>query len=336
MRIRRLELARYSLPLRRPLATARGLISRREGLLLTLIDEGGCRGRGEAAPLPGWSAESLSEAQEALRCAAPLLEGSAIPDSPEGIAAVARDMALPPSAAHAVDQAMLSLLAAARGLPLARLLSPGARAAVPISRLVHGPEDAAAAARSGIRVVKLKVAALPLGEDIARVAATRAALGEAVAIRLDANGGWSEGQAAEALERLAPLGIECVEDPVHSLDAMARLRRLGVPLAADAPLRGPADLERILRAGAADLVVIKPSFVGGISAGLELLRAASAAGLELIVTTALGAAVERWGALHLAAAAPAGLRPCGLDTGGLLTRDIGEGPVARGGRMEIV
>ncbi len=335
MRIRGLGLAPYSLPLRRPLATARGLITRREGLVLTLIGEGGHRGRGEAAPLPGWSPESLRDAREALGGAAPHLEGRALPDSPEGIAAAVRDMALPPSAAHAVDQALLDLLAAARGLPLARLLSPGARTAVPISRLVHGPEDAAAAARSGIRVVKLKVAALPLDEDLARVEATRSALGGAATIRLDANGGWSEAQAAEALERLAPLGIECVEDPVDSLAAMARLRRLGIPLAADALLRGPADLERILRAGAADVAVVKPSFVGGISAGLELLRAASAAGLGLVVTTALGAAIERRGALHLAAAAPAGLRPCGLDTGGLLARDIGEGPVARGGHMEI-
>ena len=44
----------FALPLSRPLATARGTISEREGVVVT-YDHRGEQGIGEATPLPGWT-----------------------------------------------------------------------------------------------------------------------------------------------------------------------------------------------------------------------------------------------------------------------------------------
>ena len=325
----------YAVPLRRPLRTARGYVARREGLLLRLTDTDGAHGIGEAAPLPGWSPESLLMAQRGLAEAATHVEGRGVPDTPAAIAAYVADLDLPPSAAHALDQALLDLAARRAGVSVARLLNPTARERVAVSRLVHGPQDAAEAMKTGAGAIKLKLGAESLEADLQRILTTRAAVGDDVSLRLDANGAWTEAEAEWILERLGALSIECVEDPVSDLDAMARLRRFGVPIAADAPVRAPQDVADIIARGAADIIVVKPTFVGGLSAALGLLRQAEEAGLGGIVTTVLGAAIERHGALQVAAAAPAGLLPCGLDTGGLLSRDIAAGPEAVDGAMVV-
>src|SRR5690606_18131984 len=77
---------------------------------------------------------------------------------------------------------------------------------------------------AGYRVLKLKVGARSLGDDVARVAAVRAACPDAV-LRLDANGAWSEAEAMEALAALAPSRIELLEQPVPAaeVDALARI-----------------------------------------------------------------------------------------------------------------
>ena len=76
-------------------------------------------------------------------------------------------------------------------------------------------------------------------------------------------------------------------------------------------------------AEAVDGLVLKPMFIGGLQRSLTLAERAAAAGLSVVVTTALDAAIGRAGALHVAAACPQGaLWPCGLDTGGLLERDL--------------
>ena len=55
---------------------------------------------------------------------------------------------------------------------------------------------------AGFQSLKLKVAARPLAEDLERVAAVRRAAPTPVALRLDANGGWSEAEASRVLPEL--------------------------------------------------------------------------------------------------------------------------------------
>ena len=61
--IARAVLQRFRLPLCRPLATARGTVVAREGVLLELVGRSGARGFAEAMPLAGWRGETLDEAE---------------------------------------------------------------------------------------------------------------------------------------------------------------------------------------------------------------------------------------------------------------------------------
>ncbi|HEX9031104.1 MAG TPA: o-succinylbenzoate synthase [Streptosporangiaceae bacterium] len=188
-------------------------------------------------------------------------------------------------------------------------------------------------ARSGCRTAKVKVAEPGQAEadDVERVAAVRDALGPDGRIRVDANGGWDVAQAASALARLRPFGLEYAEQPCATLDELARLRRLtDVPLAADESIRKAADPLAVRAAGAADIVVLKVAPLGGVRPALEVARAC---GLPVVVSSAIESSVGIAAGVALAAALPELNYDCGLATMSMLTGDVTADPLLPEGGM---
>lgn len=318
-----LEVERVSLRLREPLRAAWGEVSERE-LAVVRVREGGHEGVGEAAPLPAYDAGGLEEAVAALRAAA----GEASLDA-------ARDaLAGGPSAAcAALDMAAWDLRGQEAGEPVARLLAGDPLERVPVNALV-GAEDPAgaaaqalAAARAGFRTLKVKVG---LGDDAARLAAVREAVGPDVALRVDANGAWTPEEAVAALDALAPIGIELCEEPAHGVEALRTVRAATpVAIAMDETARDLAAIS----SGAADAVCLKVGRLGGISATLEAARAAREAGSDVYLASALDGPVGVAAALHVAAALRV-TRPCGLATLALFA-DLEDPFPPRGGAIAV-
>ena len=190
---------------------------------------------------------------------------------------------------------------------------------------------------SGCRTLKVKVAApgQSLDDDVARVAAARAALPEG-AIRVDANGAWPVDEAETAIRELAQFGLEYVEQPCASVEELAALhRRLDslVAIAADESIRRAADPMRVRRLAAADVVVLKTQPIGGAQACLGL---ADRLGLPVVVSSAVETSVGLEAGLRLAAALPELPFACGLETGRLLSRDVTAQPLLPvGGDLEV-
>jgi L-alanine-DL-glutamate epimerase-like enolase superfamily enzyme len=148
---------------------------------------------------------------------------------------------------------------------------------------------AAAAKRAGegFAVLKMKVGT-DAATDVERVAAVRAAVGPDVAIRLDANQGWTPREAVRVIGRLEErgLGVELVEQPVAAadLDGLAWVTaRVGLPVMADESVYGVRDLVEVIRRRAADLVNVKLAKCGGLSAGRTLLELAHAHRIGTVV-----------------------------------------------------
>jgi o-succinylbenzoate synthase len=340
------RLTSFSLTLASPLATARGEIGDREGFLVGVgpADGDGDRsaaGLGEAAPLPGWT-ESLSACESALRGATDgdgrladdaldRLDPRETPAARHGLA-----LALSDAAARAEGRPLAAHLASAHGLP-----SPGET--VPVNATVGDgdPETTANAAKravsEGFDCVKLKVGARSLDADVERLRAVRDAVGDDVALRADANGAWDRSTAREALDRLEPIGLDYVEQPLpgDDLEGAAALRAERDGREGDAgetPTRIALDeslahhsLDTVLDAGAADVVVLKPMALGGPDRALAAAATARAAGVEPVVTTTIDAVVARTAAVHVAAAIP-DAAPCGLATASLLEADLAPDP----------
>jgi len=337
------ELQRIELRLRRPLATASGTHDRRPGLLLHLRGEDGTRGHGEATPLPHFGTESLEAAKAGLRAVCSKLPGRELEEPGANLEELAASCGLGPCARWALDCALHDLVARQRGVPITALLGgrrpPQSLAA---SALLFGasPEalvDSARKAREqGFRTVKLKLGSPDFARDRVRVAAVRNTLGAEVAIRLDANGAWSLDQATERIRALSEFEPELVEQPLPALQLrqLAELRRrVCVPIAADESVGGREDLQRVLEAGAANVVVLKPARLGGLRRSVELGREARRAGMEVVVTSLLDGAVSLAGALQVAASLGEGPLACGLATSALLLRDVARPPRVALGRI---
>ncbi|HEY1842182.1 MAG TPA: o-succinylbenzoate synthase [Mycobacterium sp.] len=174
----------------------------------------------------------------------------------------------------------------------------------------------------GARTAKVKVAepGQTLDDDVARVDAVRALV---PIVRVDANGAWTIDQAAAAAAALAPL--EYLEQPCATVEELAQLRRrVDVPVAADESIRKAGDPLAVVRAGAADIAVLKVAPLGGISA---MLKIAAQIDIPVVVSSALDSAVGIAVGLATAAALPNLDHACGLGTGRLFVEDVAE-PVA--------
>ncbi|WP_348981484.1 o-succinylbenzoate synthase [Propioniciclava coleopterorum] len=193
-----------------------------------------------------------------------------------------------------------------------------------------GPQRAAEiVSRSGCSTVKVKVAQAgqSLAEDLDRVAAVRSALGAEGHIRVDANGAWSLEDARAAVPALdrAAGGLQYAEQPVATVDDLARLRRsVGVPIAADESIRRATDPLAVKRAEAADVVVIKVQPLGGVRACLALVEEL---GLPMVVSSALESSVGIAAGVALAAALPGIEYASGLATVAMFDHDVASRPL---------
>ena len=177
----------------------------------------------------------------------------------------------------------------------------------------------------GARTAKVKVAepGQTLDDDVARVDAVRAAGADRAGRRqrrLDRRRGHRGRRRAD---RVGPL--EYIEQPCATVDELAAVRRrIDVPVAADESIRKADDPLAVVRAGAADIAVLKVAPLGGISALLEI---AAQIDIPVVVSSALDSAVGIAVGLAAAAALPNLDHACGLGTGGLFVEDVTD-PVA--------
>ena len=317
--------------LRAPFVSSSGAIDARELLLLRLEDDAGVTGYGEAAPLETYDGVEIAACAAALEDCRPILSGSDGSDHRQLLAECER-VAVLPQALAAVDLALWDLAGRRAGEPVWRLLGAAAGGPIGLNHTIAAENrggaarEAADARSAGFACVKVKVG---IGDDAGRLAAIRAAAGNEMAIRLDANGAWEVHEAEAALRALEPVGLELCEEAVHGLDAVAELAAVTqVPLAIDETAAAPGAFEQRV----CDSVCLKVARCGGISGLIDAARRARAAGYRVYLASTLDGPLGIAAALH-AAAAIAPDRPSGLATLGLFAAR--ENPLPpRGGRIE--
>ncbi len=334
----RLSVQRRSLRLRQPLQSAHGAVRERELVAVTLTDEDGTCGYGEAAPLRSYDGVSVARVVNALERYGQVLaaEDARHMNGAQLIEACRRAEDLPQALA-AIDMALWDRAGRRAEKPVAELLTDEPPREVAVNATIgatdrqRAAEQAHRAVEEGFQCIKLKVGA---GDDAARVAAVRAAAGPETALRLDANGAWTVEEAVRAIEALAPAGLELVEEPAHGLQAVREVReRVSTRVAIDETAAEPG----ALGAGVADAVCLKIGRCGGISGLLAAAALVRASGAEVYVASTLDGPLAVAAALHAAAAlASRGPVPaCGLATLRLFEGDAQDALPVRGGRIAL-
>jgi L-alanine-DL-glutamate epimerase-like enolase superfamily enzyme len=331
----RLSFERRGLRMSRPLVSAFGTVRERELLAVSITDSEGARGYGEAAPLQAYDGVSLERVERALGSYAEVLEASEGMNGAQMLDACRRVEDLP-AALAAIDLALWDLAGRREGKPVALLLSDEPAPEVPVNATLSAldragvAEQAARAVREGFTCLKVKVG---IGDDAGRLAATRAAAGPQVALRLDANGAWNVEEAVKAIDALSPVGLELVEEPAHGLQAVRDVReRVAVRVAIDETAAEPG----ALTAAVADAVCLKISRCGGIAGLLAAAALVRSTGAEVYLASTLDGPLGVAAAVHAAAAlASRGpLAHCGLATLGLF-EDLEDPLPVRAGRITL-
>jgi O-succinylbenzoate synthase len=328
MKIVALDSFLYSLPLARPLPGASAGVLTREGMLIRLRSETGAEGRGDVAPLPGFSRESLAAAGDQLSALRPALLDRlpAFTQQPSWEAALLHPLAaweLFPSVRFGLECALCNLASAAWGSPWRVRLSAAALASVRINALLTGSRDevlreAQVAVAQGYRSLKIKVGSAPVREDIDMVRQVSAVIPGHVTLRLDANRAWSLADALAFAQEIRDCAIEYIEEPVREAGTLEKyIRSSDLPVALDESLDAmdPGAPPQGLRA-----IVIKPTLRGGISSALRWARAARQAGVTPVISSAFESEVGLRALAELASVIHDPGVAAGLDTGRWMAR----------------
>lgn len=343
VRIARIGVLAFDLPLTRALLVGGRALVRRAGLLVLAEDGGGHAGIGEAAPLPGLHRESLDDAAGQLLALAASLEGAAIPEGCPALdgafEAWIGDRGLSSSVRTGFEGAVLALLADRAGIGVPGLIARAPAHSVRVNALLDGEpaaivDGAARLASEGYAALKIKVGRRNLDDEAQLVLDVRSAVGPAVALRLDANRAWELEPALDFADRAAPAGVEYLEEPLRNpADLPAFVARSPIPVALDETLLEHSPQSPPAPAGVAALV-LKPCVLGGYERAMAWARVARARRIAAVVSAAYPAAVGL--ALDAALAAAIGDdAPHGLGTSGVLAADLWRAPLkAVGGRLD--
>ncbi len=129
-----------------------------------------------------------------------------------------------PTVKSAFDMALYDIAAQQAQLPLYKYFGGEKKVLITDHTISIGtPDEMAANAIKlkdrGVTIMKLKVGSARMPEDdISRVKAVRAAVGNEIPLRLDANQGWSVDFAIEILSALEKDGVQFCEQPVRHFD----------------------------------------------------------------------------------------------------------------------
>jgi len=269
-------------PLREPFATSRGVLTHIAAIVVTLVDQDGRCGRGEACGVTyaGETPETMTAQIDAVRSVIERgVDRHALLDIlPAGGARCAIDAALWDLEAKRTGRSAFLAVGVPSPRPLITAYTIGIRAT--------DDYETAAAARATHALLKIKVNDR---DPIGAVAAARRGAPRAAFI-VDPNQSWSLEALKEFAPRMAELGVVLLEQPIkvgseESLDGYA----CPVRLCADELINGTADLAKAK--GRFEVINIKLDKAGGLTAALHLADAARAGGFDLMVGCMAGSSL---------------------------------------------
>lgn len=356
---------RYRLPLVRPLQLRDAAIEERTGLLVRIATTSGHAGWGEIAPLPGFSPESLEEALVQACTIATVIARRDLDSAGPRLTGLRRQESFYASVRFGLESALLNLHASRTAQPPAHLIEDAACDFVRVNALFTGTGTnvvaaAVAAAERGYIAIKLKVARESLQKEAQTVRELRAALPEAVEIRLDANRAWPFTDARDFVAAIGPDSVSYIEEPLTEPGRLPEFRlATGAAYAVDESLQEVGwRVLASLRDRGKDCLDFFPAFSHG-----HVIDAVLHASAWVIKPTLLGAPLEFYSSTapnngysgpivvsssfesglglsmlaNLAGAANRGRIPAGLDTQSWFQADtLAEGILNVNGTCDLV
>lgn len=283
---------------------------------------------GEAAPLPGFSLESLEDVSAQIKKFADTIKEFFHQDlSLESLQVFYRKSEIFPSLQFALDTLAVDYLSQKGGIsaqdflfddPSSELKVNGVLSLQNADNALKKVDDLIA---DGYSTIKIKI-----GRDFDNELLTLKNIRSSypkLTLRLDANKAWELNEAIEKLEELEKLSIEYCEEPLADV-SIPKLKKLNnsisVPVALDESLLQADSLDSIMPY--ISVVVIKPMVMGSLSNLFATNRLADSHNNKVIYTTSLESGIGRTMTVILATGLGNKNSAHGLATGSLLKMDV--------------
>jgi L-Ala-D/L-Glu epimerase / N-acetyl-D-glutamate racemase len=270
MKIVHTDIYKLSIPMH-PFTIATGTMHYAQNILIRIHTDAGYYGVGECSAFPMIVGETQATCFEMAKDFAALWKDRDALDIEARMQELHDFTAFNATIKSAFDIALHDLAAKHAGLPLYRYLG-GSKKQIETDLTIgiDTPENMAETAinfkQKGVRMIKIKLGK-KAKEDVERVKRIRAAVGDTIILRIDANQGWSFDDARYALQQIGPFNVQFCEQPMRHWDdhLLPELRRQSpVKIMADESVFDHHDAQRLLAAEACDYVNIKLAKSGGI------------------------------------------------------------------------
>ena len=310
MKITHTEIYRFSIPME-PFVIATGTMHFAQNVLIRIYTDEGIHGVGECSAFPMIVGETQETCLAMAKDFAQILKGKnplEIPERMQDLLAYADHNATIKSA---FDMALFDIAAKNAKLPLYQFLG-GQKKTIETDMTIgiDTPEGMAQAAlkyqQNGCRIIKIKLGK-KVNEDIERVKQIRAAVGDEMILRLDANQGWSFDDALFALGELADQNIEFCEQPMRTWydDQLPELNlNSPIKLMADESCYNHHDARKLINSQACEYINIKFSKSGGILEAQKIHEEALKHGVKCMIGSMLESRIALTANLHFALASP--------------------------------
>lgn len=310
MKITHTEIYRFSIPME-PFVIATGTMHFAQNVLIRIYTDAGIHGVGECSAFPMIVGETQETCLAMAKDFAQILKGKnplEIPERMQDLLAYADHNSTIKSA---FDMALFDIAAKNAKLPLYQFLG-GQKKTIETDMTIgiDTPEGMAQTAlkyqQNGCRIIKIKLGK-KVNDDIERVKQIRAAVGDEMILRLDANQGWSFDDALFALGELADQNIEFCEQPMRTWfdDKLPELNlNSPIKLMADESCYNHHDARKLINSQACEYINIKFSKSGGILEAQKIHEEALKHGVKCMIGSMLESRIALTANLHFALASP--------------------------------
>lgn len=295
----------------------------------------GLSGYGEVAPLgPAYLPAYAAGVRTGMAELAPHLIGH----DPTGLGAINRlmDRHLKghPYVKSALDIACWDILGQQSGLSISTLLGGCDGESIGLYRAISQDAPERMAERvahfraQGYRQFQLKVGGAP-DLDVARIRAVASELQPGEIIVADANGNWLAHQAMRVVSAVEDLDLYIEQPCLTYEECLSVRRRIRQPVILDESMDSPAALLRAHADGAMDVINIKLSRVGGLTAARQMRDMCVAMGIATTIEDSGGGDIVTAAIAHLAHSTPERLRFSVSDCNGYVTVELADGAPRR-------
>jgi len=294
-----------------PFVIATGTMDFAQNVFIRIYTDTGIYGVGECSAFPMIVGETQETCLAIAKDFAKILINKNPLDIPERMDELHKYVANNNTIKSAFDMALFDISAKHAGLPLYRFLGGQKRIVETDMTIgIDTPENMAQSAlgfkNQGCRMIKIKLGK-DIHEDIERVRQIRTAIGDDIALRLDANQGWSFDDALFALGAMETFNIEFCEQPMRTWydDQLPELSlNSTIKIMADESCYSHHDARKLINSKACDYLNIKFAKSGGILEAQKIHEVALQTGVKCMIGGMLESRIAISAKLHFAFASP--------------------------------